>query len=603
MKIHPLFLFIILLTVLIVIVLFSKMAAKKEGFIGFNNNEVVGENYKVAVPKDNGNPTKVPLYNASKPIYYVYDHVYFDPTNGNLIDLSGDQYTPQTNGGTTPTYKINELKIIDRTGTQVAKVVSPTTGNITDAEKSKNSTVISKEIPFVYRTLSTGTTNSYDIVYIPLGIYTMIFAFDLTVGIVPYILIYPNGINQLVYGNNAILDPDDNLKSISTSDSNANNGQLIILTEYSLTRKVKQLSPTCWIDPSNGYYIIKGKNNAIKRYDGKQEASGDIRLDFSKENDTYYIIFIDANNNIIIYCNFNNYIGLYTFSKIMDNNSLKLVLGNYAVIDKNKSVAAPATTATATTPATTTPPATAPATTTPPASGTDSTPESPFGPYTDYYKWLAYWNKNGKTGIFSEDYIEKTQVIPPVCPACPACPSVQGVCNNCGGQGGSGTQQTQTSQKSNGGIVPTTGRTIDNTVNKSADLLKSTGSGTADLLRDTGSGTADLLRDTASGTTGLLRDTASGTAGLLREAGQGTYDFLTGKWLSDGESSSERSQNNQNSGSSSSNGQRGTYQYRDAAGQGAGRRGNPDNYNYNGALTSKGGNFIPVTADFSAFGR
>ena len=40
------------------------------------------------------------------------------------------------------------------------------------------------------------------------------------------------------------------------------------------------------------------------------------------------------------------------------------------------------------------------------------------------------------------DYILKTQIVPPVCPAAPSCPSCTadcGSCSNCGGNGGSGT--------------------------------------------------------------------------------------------------------------------------------------------------------------------
>ena len=40
--------------------------------------------------------------------------------------------------------------------------------------------------------------------------------------------------------------------------------------------------------------------------------------------------------------------------------------------------------------------------------------------------------------ITSEDYILKTQIVPPVCPSCPSCPK-EVTCTNCGGQGGSGT--------------------------------------------------------------------------------------------------------------------------------------------------------------------
>jgi hypothetical protein len=55
--------------------------------------------------------------------------------------------------------------------------------------------------------------------------------------------------------------------------------------------------------------------------------------------------------------------------------------------------------------------------------------------HVDYYKWYYYWVKNGKNGgppsnnhIYSEDYMLKTQIVPPVCPACS---TSLGTCVNC----------------------------------------------------------------------------------------------------------------------------------------------------------------------------
>ena len=59
---------------------------------------------------------------------------------------------------------------------------------------------------------------------------------------------------------------------------------------------------------------------------------------------------------------------------------------------------------------------------------------------SDYYKWYWYWNSSGSLPVhFSEDYMLKTQMVPPVCPACPSCPNKGGCCTNCGGNGGNGT--------------------------------------------------------------------------------------------------------------------------------------------------------------------
>ena len=56
--------------------------------------------------------------------------------------------------------------------------------------------------------------------------------------------------------------------------------------------------------------------------------------------------------------------------------------------------------------------------------------------YGDFWKWWSYFNSNAVGGL-SNDYMLKTQIVPPVCPSCPACQG--GACTNCGGAGGSGS--------------------------------------------------------------------------------------------------------------------------------------------------------------------
>ena len=268
--------------------------------------------------------------------------------------------------------------------------------------------------------------------------------------------------------------------------------------------------------------------------------------------------------------------------------------------------------------------------------------------------WFFRSQPQHSTGPLTDDYFLKTEVVPPVCPQCPNCPG-SGVCTDCGGNGGSGTTvnlkltslgQTEykdslgnvyiskndasgnttyvlkgTSDTAGGvsnNLVSTTGDVATNVIDSAENVLTKTGSGTTSLLRDTGSGTADflketgsgatnLLRDTASGTTDLLRDTASGTVDLLKDTVSGTADFLktTGRGIRDlGQGSLQVQQSGvygpQTQGQ----------MYGQTQGQMYGQRqgqlqpypnGGADNYSYYGAVPSKGGDYIPVTADFSSF--
>ena len=84
------------------------------------------------------------------------------------------------------------------------------------------------------------------------------------------------------------------------------------------------------------------------------------------------------------------------------------------------------------------PPAPVPGPPTPPAPSGPPMPDASGNAVSDYYKWYWYWNSVGGANKYSDNYILKTQVVPPVCPTCPNCPNCTGTCTNCGGNGGSG---------------------------------------------------------------------------------------------------------------------------------------------------------------------
>jgi hypothetical protein len=250
----------------------------------------------------------------------------------------------------------------------------------------------------------------------------------------------------------------------------------------------------------------------------------------------------------------------------------------------------------------------------------------------------------------SEDYLLKTQIVPPVCPSCPSCAYSAGTCSNCGGSGGSGTLSgdgktlvdsktkdnvSATAVVTSGGAVVsgTTGsdkplsnavsqttNTLNTTVgtagvlggqtlDTTADILKSTGSGATDLLKSTGSGATDLLKSAGSGATDLLKSTATGATDLLKSAGSGATNLLksAGTGLKDIATDNRVSKSsNVGTGVVTTSGvQSGVSGTGGIVGAGIPTRGinGIDNYSYYGALPSKGGNYIPVTADFSAFAK
>jgi hypothetical protein len=243
-------------------------------------------------------------------------------------------------------------------------------------------------------------------------------------------------------------------------------------------------------------------------------------------------------------------------------------------------------------------------------------------PLSDYYNWLAFWNtvassSDIETAMKSGNYIPKTAIVPPICPTCTQCSggNCSGVCNGCGGSGGSGTSTgiknkfsdylarfgsaLTGSSSSVAGGTGIGGNVYDNPDSQRAyELAKDAGSATTGLLRDTVGGTVGLAKETVGGTVGLAKETVGGAIGLVKDAGSGVASVL-------------KTNPTQVTGATMGGGSGG--------GAGAGgtaidqpigigtRKGDSqsaiDPYSYNGALVSKGGNYIPITSDFSAFAK
>ena len=202
--------------------------------------------------------------------------------------------------------------------------------------------------------------------------------------------------------------------------------------------------------------------------------------------------------------------------------------------------------------------------------------------------------KESKEEPKSEDYILKTQIVPPVCPTCPMCPK-DVTCTNCGGNGGSGTKASN-GKSVVGGNASNGKSVVGDTVDEVTDLARDATSGAVDLGRDATSGAVGLGREIVGGAlglgreivggaTGLVRDVTGGATGLIRDAGSGVAGILT--------PAQQRQQQIVNSN--------GRMAYQQTGGNGGQYYGTNNNYTRYGALPDRPSNFIPRTADFSAF--
>lgn len=223
--------------------------------------------------------------------------------------------------------------------------------------------------------------------------------------------------------------------------------------------------------------------------------------------------------------------------------------------------------------------------------------------------------KSEKSIHENEDYILKTQIVPPVCPTCPTCPDMpeKVSCTNCGGNGGSGTKDAEgkslvsdekdfkptaeTNPLSE--TVKATGNLADKTVSTGDALIRDTASGATGLAKDTVTGATGIAKDTVTGATGLLKDTATGATSLLRDFGSGVKDVLTMN------KTQVNNKQSQNVGLPSSRTQ---IQTNSQTNNGTIPMVLGTNNQYSGAQPTRTqvtspSSYIPITADFSAFGR
>ncbi len=193
-----------------------------------------------------------------------------------------------------------------------------------------------------------------------------------------------------------------------------------------------------------------------------------------------------------------------------------------------------------------------------------------------------------ETSGYGSNYMLKSQVVPPVCPACPACPKAPSKvqCTNCGGQGGSGTLGS-----SGRSMVQSDGQTrrgdeniINNAVNTTGDLATTTIKTADNLLRDTASGTVDIASGIGSGIMNLLTP---------EQQAQQQAQQMNGQQMNVQQNQLTNVQRQQYP-----QGTRTQYNEQQT------RKPVSTDFSRNGLLPEKQQtSFMPLTADFSAFGR
>jgi hypothetical protein len=568
---------------------------------------------------------KVFAYDNTRNITKIYDDIFYDPKNGNVVAVYGTQYT---NEDDTTGQSVTKIDILPRSEANIVSYNKGTDNKTLSqvSDESKKSTLDPVDTQW-----SKKFTNN-QLCYVTWGTKTFLYVMNLsnantagntTVGNTtvsysgsyqPAAMAYYKDraltLSSKYTVNNAELDNKRTiyLKSTYSYTSNGNDDKNVIETFYDTTKGVYQLMNNIKYDVANGNLLIQSKTGANKQVDvfyrdarhldvltpdTSLTSSTSTSTDASKKAFTQtanypYFIKDDLENHTVMYWPNDDNTIIIIFANALDSDgSLKVI--KYRRFLKGKVYTGSASNY---------------------AEEKDDLPSDLSGNSNlldAFARWYIYFNANsiGSSGLMnSNDYLLKTQIVPPVCPACPGC---KGVCTNCGGNGGSGTQSSnqQSLAFDNKTLVGATGSLVANTVGTAGNIVNSTVGTAGNVVNktvDVAGNVVGKTLDTAGNIVGKTFDAAGNLLGstadrlgLDRVGYNQSYggptntsnsNNATGYPSSSGRSSSEYRPGSNNTGVST---------FPNASPK--------DMYSYNGALQSKGGNFIPVTTDFSRFGR
>ena len=653
-KTTPLLLFLLLLIVLVISVLLGNSLLSKEGFVSFQQS------------KNALDYVSIPTYSSSNYTIKLYDNLYFDNKNGNIIEVDSTRYSGN----------------VDSTGVTIATTYVSARSSSSSFSTYKNilngTTVVPQDTPPSQITTTASSYQSY--IYLSQSVNTdfyTVFCFPWNTDTYMHIINNTKNVQEKSFYFNAqgdmkTYDYPDNTRLGLTSYipyiRPANNSTAD--TFYDPQKTLYKIAQFVKYDITNGNLIIQtaqdGTSKSITIYSRTGTASvvstaGTITNTPNSVSSSSFAPFtvVDTiGQNLVVYMpnGTNTVIALIGFS----NASLtSLTLNNVFRF-----------TATAVDYGTTRTPGLNSGS----AAGTDASNPNPgfnMAPPTqdsamsEYFKWYWYWKNTGSSTSklnYSDDYLLKTQIVPPVCPSCSSC---SGTCTNCGGNGGAGTVSQTGKTVVGGNKVGTGGRpenvsnigsgtfssnadantiggsltlatydtvagvedvaktgagVLNNTVNKVADIAGAGLVGAGMAVGGVALGAGELGASAIGTTGGVVKDVAKDVTGLAAGAGSGVKDILTQGRGDDRFGPTNRSQTGDQSQLNSQlygqdnvitvgpdgkpikiNRTEGAFQspYGTTTGTQSG-----DQYSYYGALPSKGNaNFMPVTADFSAFGR
>ena len=609
-KLSPLLLFFTLLIVLVIATTVKRWGLVSEGFIGYLKDA------------NSFSSQTVPAYDSGNAIIKLYDDIFYDNRNGNAVLITA---SPYVNTADSTGASVSSIDVVPR---KMDPIYSYTRGSSImsqQCEESKVATIESLETQWSIK----GQQSTNQLNYITWGNDTYMYVMDLanvsmsgntastsgnttvsgnttTVGSYrPAVSAYFNGTMKQSTNSYTVSDTI-NLKPAFTYTSDGKDDTNVVVDFYDKVQPVYQIVSNVWFDVKNGNLLIKSNGTGAKldvyargsktsSYSYTAQATGDTtpasQTSFSQTSVAPYFIQDATKDHTIMYwANGDNTI-LSVFKNMLESNGMVKATKCRRFIRDGLYNANPAAT--------------------PKASAAPAVDVSGNNELLDSFaRWYIYFNTNAVGSNNSSDYLLKTQIVPPVCPACPGC-KTEGVCTDCGGKGGSGTKTTEASSLAfdTKTAVGATGSAVANTVDATGTILGKTADAAGNVVEKTVDVAGNAVNKTVDVAGNVVNKTVD-TAGNIVSNTFNTAGNVLGSALGLDRIGYQQSYGGPMNTSSSANAS-GYPSNSTAYRPGSNSTGVPnypnskpnDPYSYNGALQSKGGNFMAITTDFSKFGR
>ena len=369
--------FVLLLVVLLISVVFSRYLPV-EGFI----------NYKQDLSQLTS--VMIPPYTNARNIIKLYDSIYYDDKTGHVLELFGssDSNLPDTDGSS-----LTNLVLMPRSDTDVIhyNVVSGNTfsNNVIESQYIQSSLVSSYGSWYYPNAGAAATLNfNYQVLYFPWKTDTVLVLYDMLakklVGCVPF----------LKESTTRLITTTQSVPTTHASDVNAKNGKYVdVLPQYQSKvtgysgsvpcNKMYQICENIWFDTDNAIVVMHTSNGS----DVVVDTTASFTVNDNTDSSITKCAFLsdDVGKNLVVCVPFSRKRTLVCVLCTNEDDSNLLSIRRVVRFDPS-----------------------APGGIDGPASSTSvdvATPTSnPIVDTTDSGKWML-----------------KSQCMPPVCPACPSC--------------------------------------------------------------------------------------------------------------------------------------------------------------------------------------